>query len=135
MKLLLASAALFLFANPVFGQTAQEASLADKQLADPAAEASASTLMHSLRCVQCQGQSIADSDAPIAAAMRHEVRQRIAKGEKPASIRNWLVARYGEYISFEPGYSGAALFLWIVPFVILALAFLLARGLFAGKPE
>jgi cytochrome c-type biogenesis protein CcmH/NrfF len=128
--------ALVLFcAVPLLAQAGQNAPLADQQLADPAAEAKASALMHTLRCVQCQGQSIADSDAPIAGAMRHEVRQRIANGEEPAAIRDWLVGRYGEYISFEPGYSGAGLLLWLAPLLILVGAILLARGLFRGKAE
>ncbi len=123
------------FSVPLFAQSGQNAPLADQQLADPAAEAKASALMHDLRCVQCQGQSIADSDAPIAGAMRHEVRSRIAKGEEPGAIRDWLVARYGEYISFEPGYSGAGLLLWLAPLLILLAAIALARGLFRGKAE
>jgi cytochrome c-type biogenesis protein CcmH/NrfF len=134
MRCLIAITALLLAAIPLYAQDGSDPSFANRQLADPAAEASASALMNGLRCVQCQGQSIADSDAPIAAAMRNEVRQRIAKGENPDAIRDWLVARYGEYISFEPSFSGAALFLWIAPFLILLIAFLLARGLFAGKP-
>jgi cytochrome c-type biogenesis protein CcmH/NrfF len=133
-RAILCVSALF-FAAPLLAQAGENAPLADQQLADPAAEAKASALMHTLRCVQCQGQSIADSDAPIAGAMRHEVRQRIAKGEEPAAIRDWLVGRYGEFISFEPGYSGAGLLLWLAPFLILAAAILLARGLFRGKAE
>ena len=64
--------------------------------------------MHSLRCIQCQGQSIADSDAPMAATMRAEVRQQIAAGaESPEAIRQWMVDRYGEWVSFEPDMKGA----------------------------
>lgn len=122
-------------AIPAWAQTGGNPSLADQQLADPVAEAQASALMQTLRCVQCQGQSIADSDAPIAGAMRHEVRQRIKNGEKPGAIRNWLVGRYGEFISFEPGYSGAGLVLWLAPLMILAGALLLARGLFRKSAE
>jgi cytochrome c-type biogenesis protein CcmH/NrfF len=135
MRLAILCALVLFCAAPLLAQAGQNAPLADQQLADPAAEAKASALMHTLRCVQCQGQSIADSDAPIAGAMRHEVRQRIANGEQPGAIRDWLVGRYGEYISFEPGYSGAGLLLWLVPFLILAAAILLARGLFRGKAE
>ncbi len=61
--------------------------LANRQLVDPAQEAQAMRLMHSLRCIQCQGQSIADSDAAMAGTMRAEVRQQIAAGEKPEAIR------------------------------------------------
>jgi cytochrome c-type biogenesis protein CcmH/NrfF len=76
----LAFAMLICLTSPLSAQASGN-SLANKQLADPKAEAKATELMKSLRCVQCQGQSIADSDAPIAELMRHEVRQRIAKGE------------------------------------------------------
>jgi cytochrome c-type biogenesis protein CcmH len=75
-------------------------------LADPAQEARALELMQRLRCIQCQGQSIHDSDAPIAAAMRHEVRERIKAGQSEAEIESWLIERYGDWISFAPPASG-----------------------------
>ena len=53
-------------------------------------------LMHGLRCIQCQGQSIADSDADMAGTMRAEVRQQITAGQKPQAIRSWMIDRYGE---------------------------------------
>src|SRR5207237_7197029 len=62
----------------------------DRQLPDPKQEAEAQALMNELRCLVCQGQSIADSDAELAADMRDLVCRRIAAGEKPASIRSWL---------------------------------------------
>ena len=75
--------------------------LANRQLPDPAKETAATELMHSLRCIQCQGQSIHDSDAPIAAAMRHEVRERVAAGQSNSEIEQWLKGRYGDWISFS----------------------------------
>src|SRR3712207_5235259 len=64
------------------------------QLADPKQEAQAKALMETLRCIVCQGQSIADSDAEMAGDMRALVRQRIEAGERPEQIRQWLIDRY-----------------------------------------
>lgn len=113
--------------------TAVPASLADKQLADPVREEAAVELMHSLRCVQCQGQSIADSDAPIAAAMRSEVRRRMAGGESADSVREWMIGRYGQWVSFEPQARGAGLLLWILPLLVLAGAVVAASRLFRRR--
>ena len=90
--------------------------------------------MQRLRCIQCQGQSIHDSDAPIAAAMRHEVRERIKAGQSEAEIESWLIERYGDWISFAPPASGGGLVLWLLPVLLLGGAGLVARGRFAkGK--
>jgi cytochrome c-type biogenesis protein CcmH len=104
--------------------------LANRQLPDPAQEAAATKLMHSLRCIQCQGQSIADSDAHMAGTMRAEVRQQIAAGQKPEAIRGWMIARYGEWVSFEPDMKGVGLLLWLTPLLVLIAGIWLARGLF-----
>src|SRR3546814_10417394 len=77
-----------------------------QQLKDPAQEKRAKALMEELRCLVCQGQSIADSDAPLAGDMRHEVRSKIAAGESPGEIKAWLVARYGNWVSYEQPFDG-----------------------------
>jgi cytochrome c-type biogenesis protein CcmH len=100
----------------------------DRQLPDPKQEAQAQTLMDELRCLVCQGQSIADSDAELAGDMRDLVRRRIAAGEKPAAIRAWLVQRYGSWISYKPTAEPAAWPLWLAPLALLLVgAFLLRR--------
>lgn len=100
------------------------------QLADPALEAKASALMHKLRCLKCQSQSIADSDAPMAGDMRHQVRARILAGESPDQIRRWLIARYGDYVSYEPEVSSTTWPLFAIPvLVILIVAGVLLRRL------
>jgi cytochrome c-type biogenesis protein CcmH/NrfF len=126
---------LLLTATPILAQTETVMPMANTQLTDAKEEAAASELMKTLRCVECQGQSIADSDAPIAGMMRNEVRQRIAKGERPEEIRKWLVDRYGEYISFQPSFSGASLLLWLMPLIIGIFAIFMARSLFKGRPQ
>ena len=100
------------------------------QLDDPRLEAEASALMHTLRCIKCQSQSIADSDAPMAGDMRHQVRSRILAGESPDEIRGWLIARYGDYVSYEPEVSSTTWPLFAIPvLVILIVAGVLLRRL------
>ncbi len=122
-----------LIAMPVAAQdTMPPAPYAYRQLADPAREASAQALMETLRCLQCQGQSIADSDAPIAGAMRSLVRQRIAAGETPEHIRAWLIERYGDYISYRPPLGRATWPLYAAPLALVAVAGVLLRRRFGG---
>lgn len=103
------------------------------QLPDARAEAQARALMGELRCVVCQGQSIADSDADMAADMRALVRQRIARGESPEAIRNWLIERYGDYVSYDPPLSGATALLWATPVLLLAVGAWIARSSFRKR--
>ena len=126
---------LFLiFGSPAIAQgSGPTPALANRQLADPVKEAEATQLMHSLRCIQCQGQSIADSAAPMAGTMRAEVRQQIAAGQKPDAIRDWMVQRYGEWVSFEPELKGAGLLLWIAPLILLLVSIFVARSLFRRR--
>lgn len=104
--------------------------LGNTQLPDPKAEAQARALMGELRCVVCQGQSIADSDADMAADMRALVRQRIARGEEPSQIRAWLIERYGDYVSYDPPLSGATALLWATPLLLLGIGVWIARSSF-----
>jgi cytochrome c-type biogenesis protein CcmH len=90
-----------------------------RQLDDPRLEARAAALMHELRCLVCQGQSIADSDAPMAGDMRSQVRSRIAAGEEPEAVRRWLIERYGNWVTYDPPFSGDTAFLWLAPFLVL----------------
>ena len=100
---------------------------ANRQLPDPAQEAQAQALMAEIRCLVCQGQSIADSDADLAGDMRDLVRRRIAAGEKPSAIRAWLIQRYGTWISFRPTAEPAAWPLWMLPLLLLLVAGYLVR--------
>lgn len=99
----------------------------NRQLPNAREEAQAEALMEQIRCLVCQGQSIADSDAELAGDMRDLVRRRIAAGEKPASIRAWLIQRYGTWISYEPTAEPAAWPLWLAPFLLLLVGALLIR--------
>lgn len=131
-----AGMAMLLFLALVSPLAAQDtmppAPYAYRQLDDPAQEAQAQALMETLRCLKCQSQSIADSDAPMAGDMRSQVRQRIAAGEEPEAIRAWLVERYGDYVSYAPRMTPLTWPLFVLPIVLLALAALLLRCRFLG---
>ena len=120
------------FSLPLAAQNLPQAPYAYRQLDNPALEAKAQALMVTLRCLQCQSQSIADSDAPMAGDMRSQVRQRIATGEDPEAIRAWLVERYGDYVSYAPRVTTLTWPLFAAPLVLLALAALLLRRRFTG---
>ena len=111
---------LALLAIPALGQDSMPpAPYAYNQLDDPRLEAEATALMHTLRCLKCQSQSIADSDAPMAGDMRHQVRSRILAGESPDQIRGWLIDRYGDYVSYEPEVSATTWPLFAAPVLLL----------------
>ncbi|HLZ78382.1 MAG TPA: cytochrome c-type biogenesis protein [Sphingomonas sp.] len=97
------------------------------QLADPAQEARAQALMQTIRCVVCQGQSIADSDADLAASMRAIVREKTAAGETPDAIRAWMVARYGRWVNYRPAVEPVTWPLWGAPLALIGIGALLAR--------
>ncbi|MEC9109721.1 MAG: cytochrome c-type biogenesis protein [Pseudomonadota bacterium] len=98
------------------------APFAYRQLENPAQEQAAQELMETLRCLKCQSQSIADSDAPMAGDMRHQVRTRIAAGESPDEIRDWLKKRYGDYVSYKPTVSTTTWPLFAIPLLLVLLA-------------
>jgi len=113
---------LALLAIPLMAQDSMPpAPYAYNQLDDPRLEAEATALMHTLRCLKCQSQSIADSDAPMAGDMRHQVRSRILAGESPDQIRGWLIDRYGDYVSYEPEVSATTWPLFAAPVLLLLI--------------
>jgi len=101
---------------------------ANRQLPDARQEARAQSLMEEVRCLVCQGQSIADSDAELAGDMRDLVRRRIAAGESPDQVRSWLIERYGSWVSYRPTAEPASWPLWLAPLALLMVgAFLVQR--------
>lgn len=128
--MLLAAIGLFCAVPSLAQEEQSTAPYAYRQLDDPAKEQQAQNLMETLRCLQCQGQSIADSDAPIAGSMRSLVRERIANGERPEEIRAWLIERYGDYVSYAPQLTTLTWPLFAVPLALVLLAFLLLRRRF-----
>ena len=133
MNLLRASFLLLLaaIASPAAAQDSlPPAPYAYRQLEDPKLEAKAAELIHTLRCVRCQSQSIADSDAPIAGDMRSQVRLRIKAGEDPEAIRSWLIERYGDYVSYAPRVTRLTWPLFAAPLGLVLLALVLLRKRF-----
>ena len=125
----LAVAFLIALATPAFADSNLTPSYwAYRQLPDAKQEAKAQELMQEIRCLVCQGQSIADSDAELAGDMRDLVRRRIAAGEKPEHIRAWLIERYGDWISYRPSAKPIAWPLWAAPIILLIFGGAVAAG-------
>lgn len=119
---------------PALAQSAlPPAEYADRQLPDPRQEAKAKALMETLRCLVCQGQSIADSDADMAGDMRALVRRRIEAGERPEDIRRWLISRYGNWVSYAPPVEPVTWPLWGAPILLVAAGLYLARSRFRRR--
>ena len=137
MKRLLVAFALIalpLIAGPVLADSdLPPAPLAYTQLPDPRQEAQAKALMETIRCLVCQGQSIADSDADLAGDMRAMIRQRIAAGEKPPAVRAWLVRRYGSWVSYEPPLDRTTWLLWAAPVLFIVIGLFVARRSFRRR--
>jgi len=128
MKRLLALIAL-LFSTPLSAQSAlPPAPYADRQISDPALERKAKALMETIRCLTCQSQSIADSNASLAGDMRSQIRERMIAGEEPEHIRAWLIERYGDWVSYEPTADPVLWPLWGAPLLLIGLGLLLLRG-------
>ena len=128
MRMLIVLLALLLNA-PALAQSALPAApYADRQIEDPALERKARTLMETIRCLTCQSQSIADSNASMAGDMRSQIRERIMAGEAPEHIRAWLIERYGDWVSYEPTADPILWPLWAAPLILLGLGLLLLRG-------
>ena len=130
MRLPLLIAALALATPLLADSNLPPAYWANRQLPNARQEARADALMQEIRCLVCQGQSIADSDAELAGDMRAMVRTRIAAGEKPEAIRQWLIERYGQWVSYKPLVEPLTWPLWIAPLILLGIGAFLARGRF-----
>ncbi len=115
MRPLLALLLLVLLAGPARAVEPGE------QLADPALEARARAISAELRCLVCQNQSIDDSDAPLAKDLRVLVRERLKAGDSDTAVRDYVVARYGEFVLLKPRVSGRTALLWAAPLLVLLL--------------
>ena len=133
-RTLLAIVASLVVASPVLADSLlPPARYANVQLADPNQERQAKALMETVRCLVCQGQSIADSNAEMAGDMRSLIRERIEAGESPESIRAWLISRYGDWVTYTPELEPATWPLWAAPIVLLLGGLWLARGRFRRR--
>ena len=89
------------------------------QMPTPALQARYLALTHELRCMQCQNEAIADSPVDLAADLRRQVRDMLLAGKTDDDVRNFMVARYGEFILFRPRMSLRNAWLWLAPGVLL----------------
>ena len=86
---------------------------------DPVLQARYEKLVAEVRCVTCQNQNIKDSNAFIASDLRREIRRMIGEGQSNEEIKNFLVARYGDFVLYRPRFEGKTLALWIAPFLLV----------------
>ena len=126
------AAGAFALATLAFGQ-AQEIAHPDAKV-----EERLKALAEELRCLVCQNQTIADSNAPLALDLRNQIRAQISQGRTDAQIRAYMVERYGDFVLYKPPFKASTLVLWLGPFALIAAgAFIFAmivRRRRAGVP-
>lgn len=106
----------------LFAVSALAAAKADQPLSDPAAEARAQAIFEQVRCVVCQSESIADSQADLAHDLRQMVRDKIADSWSDQQVLDYLRARYGDYILLRPPLQDNTYALWMAPLLIFSFA-------------
>ncbi|HRE19763.1 MAG TPA: cytochrome c-type biogenesis protein CcmH [Rhabdaerophilum sp.] len=127
MRIILVSLAFLAWLGPAFAVKPEE------QLTDPALEARAREISAGIRCLVCQNQSIDDSDASLAQDLRRLVRERVKAGDSDQGVRDFLVARYGEFVLLKPGFNARNLVLWGLPLAALLVGGLAALRLFGRR--
>lgn len=100
---------------------AAQAVTIEKKLADPAQEQIAQTVIHQLKCVVCEGQALADSDATFAREMRAEIRRMASTGDSAATITEYFRSRYGTQILLTPPMQASTLPLWFAPLLLVVM--------------
>jgi cytochrome c-type biogenesis protein CcmH len=125
---LLALLLLVSLAAPI---TAKEAAPA---AADPALEKRVMALAEELRCLVCQNQTLAESNAPLAEDLRNQVRERMRKGQSDEEVIDFLVERYGDFVLYRPPLKATTVLLWFGPLLLLAVGFaVLLRRVRSGR--
>jgi len=109
--------------------------LAAEVAENPRLEAQVRRVTDELRCLVCQNQTIADSNAGLAQDLRREVRQMLAQGKSEAQVREFMVTRYGDFILYRPPFKVTTLLLWLGPFVLLFAAIWIHRRTVVGRTE
>jgi cytochrome c-type biogenesis protein CcmH len=88
---------------------------------DPALEQRTQALAHELRCLVCQNQSLAESNAPLAVDLRNRIREQLAAGASEAQVVDFMVERYGDFVLYRPPFKASTVALWVGPFLLLLL--------------
>jgi cytochrome c-type biogenesis protein CcmH len=92
-------------------------------------------LSNELRCLVCQNQTLAESNAPLAVDLRGRIREQLAAGASEQDVIDYMVARYGDFVLYRPPFKASTLALWVGPFVLLAVgALVLWRQLARRRP-
>ena len=124
LALTVAATAALVVSSLAIAQSASSAA------ADPALEARVKALSTELRCLVCQNQTVADSDAPVARDLRDQVRAQLAAGKSEAEVKQYMTDRFGDFVLYKPPLKATTVALWLGPFAVLLIAaFLLARRL------
>ena len=89
----------------------------------PEQEALYQSIVHEVRCLVCQNQSIAESNAELAKDLRIEIANQIKDGKTEQDIKNFLLSRYGDFVLYEPSFNKKTVFLWLSPLLLLFLIF------------
>lgn len=113
-------AALFLLLLPAAWPAAKEAAPAAP---DPVLEHRVMALAEELRCLVCQNQTLADSNAPLAEDLRNQIREQMRKGNSDREVVDYLVARYGDFVRYRPPLKATTLLLWFGPLLLFAVGF------------
>jgi len=114
--------ALLLLAFATAAAPAKEAAPAAQ---DPVLEKRVMALAEELRCLVCQNQTLADSNAPLAEDLRNQIRERMREGNSDAQVVDYLVARYGDFVLYRPPLKATTILLWFGPLLLLAAGFAL----------
>jgi cytochrome c-type biogenesis protein CcmH len=119
-------ARLLLFLLLSFNVSAADDAGLDKRVAQ---------LSNELRCLVCQNQTLADSNAPLAVDLRNQIREQLKGGASERDVIDFMVARYGDFVLYRPPFKAGTLLLWIGPFLLLlAAGALLARRILRRQP-
>ena len=90
---------------------------------DPALERRVTNLAHELRCLVCQNQTLADSNAPLAVDLRNQIRAQLAAGKSERDVVDFMVARYGDFVLYRPPLKASTVLLWVGPFAFVLIGF------------
>ena len=123
---------ILMLVNPVGVAIALDAT---DNLENPAQRALYERLIDEVRCLVCQNQTIADSNAPLAADLRREIRDRVAQGQSENQIKDFLTERYGEFVLYRPRFVGPATLLWLAPGLLLLIGILVLWTIVRRRSE
>src|SRR5213075_1889250 len=90
---------------------------------DAGLERRVANLAHEMRCVVCQNQTIAESNAPLAVDLRNQIREQLAAGKSEREVVDFMVARYGDFVLYRPPFKATTILLWAGPFIFLVAGF------------